>query len=259
MREQAHQSYFRHLVLPAALKFSLCAFTQFLCVFGVLLLCYGHLIWGLCLPANHSFSPGYWLFLADYPLKTGTITRCAHLAGRLVTRHAIAGSPALSVQWLEDKRQHFLATQNITAGQGSTLLLPPPQPELTIGFISTFCKFGPAACFQTNHTRAVHKVSRPVTFTTRYLRFTVGLFGLSWVCSMRGGGGFRSASDRTCLDMWPTRALTLLILVASTDQTYCSMAGWPWEFLSPRSKQLSGPGSMLIQRWTLSTGGHDRM
>ena len=41
-------------------------------------------------------------------------------------RHAIAGSPALSVQWPEDKRQHFLVTWNITAEQGSTRFLSAP-------------------------------------------------------------------------------------------------------------------------------------
>ena len=87
--------------------------------------------------------------------------------------HGLFACPVCA-QWPEDKRQRFLATQTITAGQRSTLLLspPPPEPELTIIFISTVCRFGPRCLlplFQTTHTPAVRGVSRPATLSTRHL------------------------------------------------------------------------------------------
>ena len=67
----------------------------------------------------------------DYPWKIGTITPCASC--RALDDPPCRGLFACPVcaQWPEDKRQHFLVTQSIAAGQrGISFLSPPPDQSL---------------------------------------------------------------------------------------------------------------------------------
>ena len=123
-------------------------------------------------------------------------------------------------QWPEDKRQRFLATQSITAGQrGTSFLSPLPRPELTFVLFSALGRSGPAACPLSARTTAVHGVYRPAALATGHPVFCASPFGLPGVGStQRGGEGFDPASNGSCPSTWPHRACSSSLTLTSTGR-----------------------------------------
>ena len=131
-------------------------------------------------------------------------------------------------QWPEDKRQHFLVTQSITAGQrGTSFLSSPPDQSLPSfsSLLSVDLGLPPAPCPPTPPL-SMGSTGLPPLLQDTLSSVVACLDSLESAQHSGGGEGFDPASNSSCPGTWPGRACSSPLTLTSTDRPRGFPVSW---------------------------------